>query len=188
VTSSTTSDDRTLAALRELYDSRARAELDGADLLCPGSDAVASRGALVATIAVVKGLPGPAEASGGAALSGPDGDAVLRALEALGWTDHDVFYALSRPEPGSDPACCASRIRRVIEATDPRVVVALDRVAAQDLEVAFDISLPVSGVPVVSRGRSIVALDDFEAALGDEMLKRQAWEQLKAARPAGPAY
>jgi len=183
-----TSDAGTLAALRKLYDARARAELEAADLLCPGSDAVAWRGAPVAGIVAVKGLPGPAEASGGAAMSGADGDALSRALEALGWAADEVFFVVSRAEPGSDPACCAARMRAVIEATDPRVVVALDRVAAQDVGAALGVALTGSDTPVTCNGRGVVALDDFEATLGDEKRKRHAWEQLKAARPPGPVY
>ena len=56
--------------------------LGAADALAPGSDIVASGGGLLAQVALVKGLPGPAEAAGGAALSGVDVD-LNRTGEAL---------------------------------------------------------------------------------------------------------
>ncbi|HSK46770.1 MAG TPA: hypothetical protein VLA05_02060, partial [Coriobacteriia bacterium] len=58
----------TTAALRALHEARAVAELAAADASAPGSDVVAWRGNLVPSVAVVKGLPGPAEAAGGPAL------------------------------------------------------------------------------------------------------------------------
>jgi len=176
------------AALRQLHEARARAELAAADLMCPGSDAVASRGALLGGVALVKGLPGPAEASGGAALSGPDGDAALKALEALGWSADQLFCVLSRPEPGADPSCCSARLGAVLEAVDPRVIVALDRVAADDVGAAFGTSLHSDAAPVTVLGRTLVAVDDLEASLADDKRKRRVWEQFKAAKPPGPIY
>jgi len=174
--------------LRALHEARARAELTAADALAPGSDRVMWRGALLAQIAVVKGLPGPAEATGGAALSGADGVAVTKALEALGWDPATVFYTLSRPEAGMDRARAADRLRLQLEAVDPRAIVALDADAAADLAEAFGCEplVPVTALRVL--GRALVAVDGFEAALGDEKRKQAVWAQLKAAKPEGPVY
>ncbi len=175
--------------LRALHEARARAELAAADALAPGSDRVAPRGALLAQIAAVKGLPGPAEASGGAALSGADGTALGKALEALGWAAGDVFFTLSRPEPGMDRERATDRLRLQLESVDPHVIVALDAEAAADIAEAFGCAQPKPGAsPLRVLGRRIVAVDGFEAALADPKAKQRVWAQLKAAKPEAPAY
>jgi CheY-like chemotaxis protein len=176
------------AKLRALHESRARAELTAADALAPGSDRVMWRGALLAEVAVVKGLPGPAEATGGAALSGADGDAITKALEALGWGPERVFFTLSRPEPGMDPTRAADRLRLQLEAIDPLAIVALDAEAAADLVQAFGCEPLVPGVASRVLGRSLVALSGFEAALAEPKAKQRVWGELKAAKPEGPVY
>lgn len=176
------------ARIRTLHEARARAELAAADALAPGSDAVASRGALLADVAVVKGLPGPAEASGGAALSGADGEAAEKALVALGHSAGGVFYALSRPEPGIDAERRTARLRLLLEAVDPGVVLALDAEAAADVAAAFGIPVPRFGEQVAVLGRRVVAVDGLEASLADTALKARVWRQLKAARPTPPVY
>lgn len=174
--------------IRSEHEARARAELAHASSLAPGSDAGASSGALIAEVALVKGLAGPAEASGGAALSGPDGEAAEKALAALGWPTDAVFRMLSRPEPDTPVDTRVARLRAQLEAVDPLVVVALDAAAAEDLALAFGTSVVSPGKAVIAAGRRLVAVDDFEASLGDERRKRRAWEQLQAARPDGPVY
>jgi hypothetical protein len=177
-----------VAEIRALHEARARAELAAADALAPGSDAVAWRGALMADVAVVKGLPGPAEASGGAAMSGADGEAVVKALDALGWSGENVFFTLSRSEPGLEGPAAADRIRRQIEAVDPRLVIALDDLAAADVAEGFGVAVPRCGEAARVLGRTIVAVDGFEASLGDPVRKRRVWRQLQAAKPEGPVY
>jgi hypothetical protein len=113
--------------LRALHEARARAELAEADALAPGSDAVAWRGALLASVVVVKGPAGPAEAAGGAAVSGPDGRAAVSALEALGHDGKSVFFTVSRPEPCVGGDARSRRVRRQIEAVDPELVFALEK-------------------------------------------------------------
>ena len=173
---------------RALHEARVRAELAAADALAPGSDAVAVHGALLAEVAVVKGLAGPAEAAGGPALSGADGAALVKALEALGYPSAGLFFTLSRPEPGIDSARRAERLRLQLEAVDPALVVALDTEAAADLAEAFGAAPLVPGELVRVLGRRMVALEGFEASLGDAKRKRRAWEQLKGARFEGPVY
>jgi len=174
--------------LRQRYELRARAELAAADAQCPGSDTVSWRGALLAEVAVVKGLPGPAEAAGGDALSGADGDAILKALEALGWKPQAVFLTLSRPVSGLDAQRRAARVRAHIEATDPLCVVALDAHAAEDLEAAFGCDPLTPGTTVDVLGRRFVFVSDFEESLGDAARKQRAWRDLQAAKPPGPVY
>lgn len=174
--------------IRALHEARAGIELAAADSAAPGSDRVASRGSLFAGVMLVKGLPGPAEASGGAAMSGADGEALGKALEALGWSETDAFFTLSRPHPDIDTVRRAERLRLQTEAIDPQVVVALDADAAADLAHAFGLPELKSGRVLVARGRRLLAVDGFEASLGDERGKRRVWSQLKHAVPDGPVY
>lgn len=174
--------------IRELNDKRARAELEAADRLCPGADAVLWRGALGAPVMLLKGEPNEEERAEKAALAGEVGDAALAALAALGWRDDEIFRALSRPEPGLDPARCADRLRLMIEAIDPRVIVVLDARAAEDAGRALGVAMRAAGGPVTAGGRTIVVLDDFEASLADPRRKRAAWRRLQAAARPGPVY
>jgi hypothetical protein len=171
-----------------LFTARATAELAIADTLAPGSDAVAPAGALLADVVAVKGLAGPAEATGGPALSGADGEAVSKALAALGWEAGSVFATLSRPEPGIPAEKRADRLRQQIEAVDPALVLALDAEAAEDLAGAFGVATPRFGDAVRVLGRKIVAVDGMEASLSDPARKRRVWRQFQAAKPDGPVY
>lgn len=174
--------------VRALFESRARAELAAADALAPGSDAVAWSGSLFADVAVVKGLAGPAEASGGAALSGADGEAVRKALAALGWADGAIFCTLSRPEPGLPAERRTDRLRLQIEAVDPALVLALDGEASADIAEAFGIARPEFGEELRVLGRRIIAVDGLEASLADAARKKRVWMQLQAAKAEGPVY
>jgi hypothetical protein len=181
--------EQTAEKLRALHEARVRAELAAADVLAPGSDRVSPRGALMAQVVAVKGLPGPAEATGGAAMSGADGTALAKALEALGWDPRGVFYTLSRPEPAIEPARRAERLRVQIESVDPAAVVALDPEAAEDLVEAFGCEpLRPGATPLRVLGRHLVAVDGFEAALADPKAKQRVWAQLKSLKPEGPSY
>lgn len=176
------------ARLREIYEAKTRAELAQADALAPGADTVRWSGDPLASVMAVKGLPGPAEVSGGTALSGADGEALRKGLQALGWDSANPFSTLSSPVPGLDETARAARLRAQVEAIDPRVVIALDAVAADDLARALEIPSLKAGASVVSGGRRIVALSGFEDSLGDEQLKRRVWRQLQVAAPDGPVF
>ena len=178
----------TPAQVRALFETRARAELAAADTLAPGSDAVAWAGALFAEVAAVKGLAGPAEASGGEALAGADGEAAAKALEALGWEAGAVCRTLARPEPGIPAEQRAARLRRQLEAVDPKLIVALDVEAAEDVAAAFGVAKPAFGAEMRVLGRRFVAVDGLEASLSDPARKKRVWRQLQAAKPSGPLY
>jgi hypothetical protein len=171
-----------------LHEERARAELAEADRACPGSDAVVSAGDLLAEVLLLKGLPGPAEAAGGDALSGADGEAAFKALEALGYNPAQSFRALSCPQLGLDPARCARRVRLLVEAVDPRMVIALDDRAASDLARAFEIAALRPGVEAEVMGRRLLAVDGLEGSLNDPKRKKAVWNQLRTAAPRGPSY
>lgn len=176
------------ATLRSLHQARAAAELAASNAMIPGADAVAPRGNVFAQVVVVKGLPGPAEATGRAALSGPDGEAALKALAALGWDQDGVFFTLSRPVTGSQGATVAQRLRLQIESVDPELVVAVDAEAAVDVAAALGTQPLTFGEIMLVDGRRVVACDGLEASLTDPRRKQRVWSQLKQAVPRGPVY
>lgn len=166
-----------------MFLAKAAAELAVADGLLPGSEAVASVGDPFATVMLVKGLPGPAEASRGDALSGPDGEAARKALEALGFDPDAVFATLSRPASGCADSAVARRLRMQVEAVDPPVIIALDPTAAADCAAALGFEQPDAGVLIEHGGRRIVALAGLEASLADPHLKSRVWKQLQGLKP-----
>ena len=166
-----------------LYRDKARAEIAAADLLVPGADATASRGELVPDVAVVKGLKGPAEAAGGAAVSGADGTAISSALERLGFDPTRVFYTLSSAVGVENPDARASRLRLILEAVDAPVVIALDEVAADDVSRALGVARIRVGALTRVAGRDVLALSGLEDSLADPRDKRRVWAELKSVAP-----
>lgn len=173
--------------IERAFRDKALAELAAADRLAPGSDIVASAGDPFAEVFLVKGEPGPAEGSGGEALSGPDGTALRKALTALGFDPGSVFASVSRPEAGLEAESLRARLRAQVEAVDPWVVVALDAVAATDVAAAFELDALPFGRRVYAGGRQFVAVEGFEASLGDERAKLRIWRQLQACEVRPPA-
>ncbi|MBS3956038.1 MAG: hypothetical protein KGZ40_00680 [Clostridiales bacterium] len=169
------------------YRAKIASELAQADSLVPGADLIASSGEFFAEVLCVKGEPGPAEAAGGEALSGPDGEAVAKALCALGFDPSCVFATVARSEPDSDPGTVASRIRAQIEAVDPYVVIALDPVAAHAVSAALSLKDLRPGRVRRLAGREFLALDGLEASLTDQQRKKRVWRQMKALTPRGPS-
>lgn len=175
-------DPERVARLTALYDARVVAELFDAAGMLPGSDRVPLGGDMRAGVLVVKGMPGPAEETGAAALSGPDGEAARLALEALG-VGGTYCAVLSRPHAADDERAVADRLRYIVEVIDPWCVIALDGVAALDVSQAFGAPAPTFGVSVRLGGRSVVAVDGLEASLADPVRKKRVWAQLKAVSP-----
>jgi len=166
--------------VRSIAEARVRAELALAEALFPGADAVPCAGDPFARVMLVKGHRGPAEDAGGEALSGLDGTAAAKALGALGFDPESVFRALSRPVGEADETALAGRLRWLVEAVDPEVVVAVDSVGAQDCSLALGIRCPAPGRPVDVRGRRLLFVDGLEASLADPERKRRVWSQLKS--------
>lgn len=163
-------------------------ELMRADREIAGADLVAWSGNPLGSVMLVKGEPGPAEESGGAALSGADGDAADAALGALGIDPSRAFKTLSRPARGAEPERARARLLRQIEAVDPQAIVTLDPDAAVDVAAALGTGRLVAGRPVDHHGRTIVAVEGLEASLSDPRLKRRVWAQLKHLSLAGPVW
>lgn len=185
-----------IAAVRGLYALKSAEELRLAHVALPAADTVPDTGDPDAAVLLVKGHPGPAEASGLPVMSGPDGVAAARALEALGFDPASIFWMLSRPVAAGGQsetpstgcsAAVSERVRLVIEAVDPFAVVALDPTAAVDVAAAFALEPLSPGRSVRVLGRTILALGGLEASLNDPAQKRRVWDQFRALKtPADP--
>ncbi len=176
------------AAVHDLCVTKATTELHDADLRVSDVAWVPWTGDVMAEVVLVKGGPGPAEASGGGALTGQDGEAIRKALEALGFDSPKVFCTLSRPSGPIDAAEAARRICEQVETVDPQAVIALDGTAASDLAAAFGLPRLEPGKTRAHHGRTFLALDGFEASLGTTSRKRKVWNQLRNLKPRGSAW
>lgn len=174
--------------MKAAYAAKSAEELAAANRLLPGSDRVACVGAPGARVMLVKGLAGPAEESGDAVLSGADGEAISKALEALGFDPNDTFATLSRVEPGASAERVVARLQMQIEAVDPVHIVALDDAAAADVAAACAVGQLVPGKAVRAAGRNVVAVQGFESALLNAANKKKVWAQLKALAPEAPVW
>lgn len=169
--------------LDAVYRAKARAEIGRADARAEPEGRVRGQGDVLAEVLLVKGAPGADDRRTGRALSGGDGTAVGKALDALGLPK--ARYAFCTAARGSR-AAVLERTRLLTEAVDPRYVVLLDAVAARDFSEALDSALPEPGVAGTIHGRTVVATEDFEAALGDAAAKRRVWHQLQALAAGRP--
>lgn len=169
--------------LAEAYAGKTRAELEEADGYLVAEELASSNGDPFATVMLVKGLPGPAELAGGAAITGRDGEAVNKALGALGFDPESTFRTLARAKRADADERVRTRLRIQVEAVDPSVVVALDKVAAADLSAAFEIERLQPGAPIRRLGRTLLAVDGLEESLGDQARKKRVWSQLQALSP-----
>ncbi len=165
---------------RGIVDAKTAAEIAAADAMVSGVGFIASSGTPFAGTMLVKGERGPAEEDGRPVLSGPDGDAVRKALAALGEDPDDIYAIASRPVVDVDAAVASQRTRLLVEAVDPDVVIALDGVAAEDCIEAFGLPGVEFGKPVRVMGRRMLAVDGLEASLTDSTRKRRVWAQLRA--------
>jgi hypothetical protein len=169
--------------IRREFEAKAGAELHDADGLVGASVGSWEGPLLGARVAFL--VARPSEASGaGALLAEPVRDAVLKAADALG-AGEDVFVAVTRPQGVTDTEAAARRLRLLIEAVDPPVVIALDAEAASDLALAFGAGDLRPGHPVRALGRGLGATGDFAASLDDPDAKKRAWSAMKGAAALG---
>jgi hypothetical protein len=136
-------------------------------------------------VLVIKGQAGAAEAGGGKPFSGPDGEALDKALSALGWSAGGWLGVLLTA-PGLEPLS-AEQLRLLCEIVDPLLIIALDEVARQSLREAFARPRPglaadfEPGARSQMLGRVFVSVDGFESSLADQAAKQRCWAQLKQA-------
>jgi hypothetical protein len=176
------------ARLARLYASKVKAELKRADEALGVPVRIDGAGEMLASVVLVKGVADAAERAGRRALTGADGEAAGKALQALGFDEGDAWAVVSRPAEAPAEAR-ARRLELIVEAVDPRLVVALDDEAAEDLAAAFGLRALPLGQPVVARGRTLGAVGGLAASLGDPAAKARVWARFKAvAEPVvGPA-
>lgn len=173
------------ARLDRMFREKVRAEIAAAEHVGGEPPAVRAYGDELAEVLLLKGEPGADDLKSGRALAGPDGEAADKALDALGLPVERFGLCTRVPEVGDGER--ALRVRMVIEAIDPSVVIALDPCAARDLAEALGIDPLVAGVARAWRGCTLLAVDGLEASLDDEGLKRRVWRQLKALAEAEPS-
>lgn len=157
------------------------------------------------SILLIKGQLNDAELAGGELLSGADGAALRSALTAIGYGPED-FCAMSAVAGAADvsaPVAAGETLplelfREAVEALDPEAIILLDTPAADllretyaDALVAiedFDTAMLKPGLVAHVLGRRVLALDGFEAALGDKREKQRMWAYIKQLPPAGAPY
>lgn len=171
--------------LAESYAAKVRAEMRAADLLLPGADVIPAAGSLTPVVLAVKGSPGPAELAGGSALSGADGEALRKALTALGFDAERLAAVVSRPTGDAEESRVTSRLRLLVSALDPDVVLALDVSAGADVAGALRTDVPLPGNPVRAGYRTMLVVDGLESSLADEQRKRRVWAQLRVLGRSG---
>lgn len=158
-------------------------------------------------VVLVKGELNADEAAGADVLAGADGTALRAALERLGYAPEDfcALAAVAGPyEEGAAPRTVAGDplpaelFREALEALDPEAVVLLDDTAAALMRDAyaeelarieqFEVAMLTPGLVARVLGRRVLALDGFEAALGDVRAKQRMWAYLKQIPPLGAPY
>lgn len=171
------------ARIDALCREKARVEIAEAEAVAKATGGVRGQGDVLPEVLLLKGEPGEADRKSRKALAGEDGVAIGKALDALGLPKERYAFCTASTGRRADRA---RRVRLLVEALDPRVVVLLDPVAAADFAQAFGAEAPRAGEPVETAGRLVVALDDFAGSLADEDAKRRVWNQLKPLSEKNP--
>ena len=172
------------------------------DALC--ARGVHMEGNAFSPIVLIKGELNEGERAGGALLGGADGAALRASCTAIGYAPEDFCALASVAGEGDDPALEVGAtlptevFREALEALDPEAVLLLDTAAADlmretyaDALVAiddFDTAMLKPGLVAHVLGRRVLALDGFEAALGDKREKQRMWAYIKQLGPAGAPY
>ena len=164
-----------------LYEAKAIAELGDANALAGVAEGGWSGDPLGAVVLVVSGAA--TGRAGDDLLPADLGEAVGKALAALGFEEGSTFVIASRPgEAGPD--ALADRLRLALEAVDAPLVLALDPLAADDLAAAFCLPGLEPGKPTRAAGRVIGNTGDFAASLADAHAKGQVWAAMRSVAAA----
>lgn len=172
------------------------------DALC--AHGVRMEGNAFSPIVLIKGDLNEEERAGGALLGGADGTALRASCAAIGYAPEDFCALAAVAGEGDDPALTLGAtlptevFREALEALDPEAVLLLDATAADlmretyaDALVAiadFDTAMLKPGLVAHVLGRRVLALDGFEAALGDKREKQRMWAYIKQIGPVGAPY
>ena len=169
-------------ALLDIYLARTREELG--QLADAG---FLTAGYAFAPVLLVKGVLNAAECDGAPLLSGADGSALQAALGRLGYLD-DAWAACSTiVRSGSSWVTAEPEdLAWAVEVFDPELVIGLDTKASEALMGAWALTEPlVPGAVGRVRGRRVLNLGGFEAALADPQAKQLMWARLKQVPPLG---
>lgn len=172
------------------------------DALC--ARGVRMEGNAFSPIVLIKGDLNEEERAGGALLGGADGTALRASCTAIGYAPEDFCALAAVAGEGDDPVLTLGAtlptevFREALEALDPEAVLLLDATAADlmretyaDALVAiddFDTAMLKPGLVAHVLGRRVLALDGFEAALGDKREKQRMWAYIKQIGPVGAPY
>lgn len=175
-------------ARRDAYVAKARAELAGL-----ASRGVCMSGNSFSSVLFVKGQLNAGEKDGRPLLSGEDGTALRKSLEALGYAPEDwaaVSCSLDTGKP-----LPAETLRRAVAVLDPATLVLCDEAAAAAVREAYADELAAlpdfaeamlaPGVVALVLGMRVLNLGGFEAALADKQQKQVMWARLKRVPPLG---
>jgi len=146
----------------------------------------------LASLVVIKGIPGPREAAGDKPFSGQDGLALDKAFGRLGWgfgsQSTRMWFGIAL-SPASAPTLSPQSLRSICELIDPLTIVALDDKARLACIEAFSqaeegfLADFTSGRQTWVLGRHLISVAGFEAALDDDAQKQKVWAQLKRCVP-----
>jgi hypothetical protein len=176
---------------KEAYLNKTRLELEG----------LAARGVVMvgnafSSVLIVKGDLSKEEQAGAELLSGADGEALLRALERLGYLPED-WTGLSALADDGTPLS-PELAREVAAALGPLTIIACDEPAADLLrnvyadELAalaeFDVAMLKPGLVARVAGMRLLNLGGFADSLADPKRKQWSWACLKRLPPLGEPY
>lgn len=149
-------------------------------------------GARDADLMVIGEAPGADEDRQGEPFVGRAGRLLNAMLEAAGLRREEVYIAnilKCRPPGNRDPrpeetACCEGFLRRQLELVNPRAVLAVGRIAAQNLLATTEPLSRLRGRVQELRGTGIPVVVTYHPAylLRSPLQKRRAWQDLLLAR------
>lgn len=168
--------------LETLYEAKAAAELADAFEGWAAAGVAPWRGAALSRLAFLIAQPSEEDLAAGEPLRGRAGEAADKSAVAFGVGPDAYFVAVTR---GAGAGCASDRLRLVLEAADPAVVIALDDAAAEDLAAACGLERLRAGVPIRARGRVVGAAGDLAASLDDPTSKKRVWAAMKAIAAEG---
>ena len=176
---------------RERVVAKARTELGGL-----AERGVVMTGNAFSQVLLVKGEPGEEEHGDMGLFTGPDGVALRKALQALGYEPQD-WAGLAVWDDAGRPLS-PELLREAICALDPATLIVCDPAAtnairesyAEDLALLerFDEAMLADGVVATVAGMRVMSLGGFAAALSDAREKQVMWARLKQLPPLGEPY
>lgn len=165
-----------------------RLEEELADLKSTG---VSFSGTIPSPLCVVKGTPNAAELSGAEPLSGPDGEALLKSFDALGYLPNSACALLTVHVSAAHTSCPLppELVRLALEVLDSPTLVLADKAAAHAVQEAYGLTEPLADGDLVHvQGRRVLCLGGFEDSLDDPQQKQVMWARLKRLPPEQAPY